>query len=69
MREREREGGCAWGGRGAGGAPGRAGLGRGPGQKPTTHETTDQNPITNRNPKRDEHTIKHDIRQKKYVTA
>jgi hypothetical protein len=32
----------------------RAGLGRGPGQKPTTHATTDRTPIVNRNPKRDE---------------
>jgi hypothetical protein len=36
------------------GAPGRAGLGRGPGRKPTTHTTTDRNPIANRNPKRGE---------------
>jgi hypothetical protein len=34
------------------GAPGWAGLGRGPGWKPTTHTTTDQKPIANRNPKR-----------------
>jgi hypothetical protein len=33
---------------------GRAGLGRGPGRKPTTHTTIDQNPIANRNPKRGE---------------
>jgi hypothetical protein len=37
-----------------GSAPGRAGLGRGPGRNPTTHTTTDQSPIANRNPKRDE---------------
>jgi hypothetical protein len=34
--------------------PGWAGLGRRPGQKPTTHATTDRNPIEKRNPKRDE---------------
>jgi hypothetical protein len=34
--------------------PDWAGLGRGPGQKPTTHATTDRNPIANRNSKRDE---------------
>jgi hypothetical protein len=34
--------------------PGRAGLGCGLGQKPTTHATTDRNPIMNQNPKRDE---------------
>jgi hypothetical protein len=34
--------------------PDRAGLGRGLGQKPTTHVTTDRNPIANRNPKRGE---------------
>jgi hypothetical protein len=28
---------------------GRVGLGRGPGLKPTTHATTDRNPIVNRN--------------------
>jgi hypothetical protein len=33
---------------------GRAGLVRGPRQKPTTHATTDRNPIVNRNPKRGE---------------
>jgi hypothetical protein len=33
---------------------GRAGLGRGPGRKPTTYTTTDRNPIVNRIPKRDE---------------
>jgi hypothetical protein len=47
------------GGLGARGAPGWArlgwvGLGRGPGQKPTTHVTTDWNPIVNLNPKRGE---------------
>jgi hypothetical protein len=31
--------------------PGRARLGRGLGQKPTTHATTDRTPIANRNPK------------------
>jgi hypothetical protein len=35
-------------------APGRAGLGRGPGWKPTTHTTTDRNPIANRNLKQGE---------------
>jgi hypothetical protein len=30
--------------------PGRAGLGRGLGQKPTTRTTTDRTPIANRNP-------------------
>jgi hypothetical protein len=35
--------------------PDRAGLGWvGLGQKPTTHATTDRNPIANRNPKRNE---------------
>jgi hypothetical protein len=32
----------------------RAGLGRGPGRKSTTHTTTDQNPNVNQNPKRGE---------------
>jgi hypothetical protein len=50
----ERKGeGARMGGLGApgarGSAPGRARLGRGPRQKPTTHTTTDQSPITNRN--------------------
>jgi hypothetical protein len=59
------EGGRAHGGgRGARGTPGqagpgwarsgRAGLGRGPEQKPITHATTARNPIVNRNPKRGE---------------
>jgi hypothetical protein len=43
-------GGC--GARGVG--SGRTRLGRGPGRKPTTHTTTDWNPIANRNPKRGE---------------
>jgi hypothetical protein len=47
------EAGARWAGPGWA-RSGRAGLGRGPGQKPTTHETTDRNPITNRNPKRNE---------------
>jgi hypothetical protein len=52
MGERERREGAHRGGTGARGAPGRArpdraGLGRGPGQKPTTHATTDRTPITN----------------------
>jgi hypothetical protein len=34
--------------------PGRAGLGCGLGQKPTTSATTDRTPIANQNPKRDE---------------
>jgi hypothetical protein len=42
-----------WGALGRAGL-GRAGLGRGPGRKPTTHTTTDRNPIANRNPKRGE---------------
>jgi hypothetical protein len=73
MREREGEG--AHGGVGAlgecGSAPGRAGLGRGPGRKPTTHATTDRSPIANRNPetRRDRCAIKHNIRQKKYASA
>jgi hypothetical protein len=56
MRERGREGGMRMGGgRGARGTPGRAGpgwvrLGRLAGRKPTTHTTTDRNPIANRNP-------------------
>jgi hypothetical protein len=61
MRERERREGGTQGRQGARGMPGRAGavpdragLGRGPGQKPTTHSTTDWTPIANRNPKRDE---------------
>jgi hypothetical protein len=33
---------------------GRVGLGHGPGLKPTTHTTTDRNPIVNQNPKRGE---------------
>jgi hypothetical protein len=33
---------------------GRVGLGRVAGRNPTTHTTTDRNPIANRNPKRDE---------------
>jgi hypothetical protein len=37
-----------------GGVPGRARLGREPGRKPTTHMTTDRNPIANQNPKRGE---------------
>jgi hypothetical protein len=54
MRERGgAHGGCgAPGGRGQG--LGQAGLGRGPGRKPTTHTTADLNPIANRNPKRGE---------------
>jgi hypothetical protein len=59
MREREGEGGGAHGGGGMGargtrGVPGRAGLGRGPGRKPTTHTTTNRKLIANRNPKRGE---------------
>jgi hypothetical protein len=42
------------GARGARPRSGRAGLGCGPGRKPTTHTTTDRNPIANRNPKRSE---------------
>jgi hypothetical protein len=50
---------------------GRAGLGRRPGQKPTTHTTTDRKPIANRNPKRGDtdarlNTI---IRQRKNASA
>jgi hypothetical protein len=61
MREREREGGHARGrqGRAARAGPGQVGLDRAElsrvvGQNPTTRTTTDQNPIANRNPKRDE---------------
>jgi hypothetical protein len=64
MRERERRGRAHGGCRGSRGAPGqvgpgwarsgRAGLGHGTGQKPTTHETTDRTPIAKRNLKRDE---------------
>jgi hypothetical protein len=64
MRERESlRGGThgGWGARGARGRarPGRAGsgrarLGRRPVRKPTTHTTTDRNPIANRNLKRGE---------------
>jgi hypothetical protein len=58
MRERERWA-WGWGARGARpglgwAALGWAVLGRGPGRKPTTHATTDRNPIANRNPKRGE---------------
>jgi hypothetical protein len=42
MSERER--GVRMGGVGRQG-PGQAGLGRGTGRKPTTHTTTDRNPI------------------------
>jgi hypothetical protein len=56
MREIERRGRM-----GRGGAPGvrrlglgRAGLGRVAGRNPTTRTTTDRNPITNQNSKRDE---------------
>jgi ribosomal protein L15 len=53
MREREREGAHGgMGARGTRGMPGQARLGRGPGRKPTTHTTTDQEPIANQNPKR-----------------
>jgi hypothetical protein len=52
MRERERREGTRRGDMGTG--PDWAGLGRGPGQKPTTHATTDRTPIANQNPKRDE---------------
>jgi hypothetical protein len=52
---------AGWGARGARGragtgraGSGRAGLGRGSGRKPTTHTTTDRNPIANRNPKQGE---------------
>jgi hypothetical protein len=46
MRERERREGARMGeGQSIGGARARAGrLGHGPGQKPTTHATTDRNP-------------------------
>jgi hypothetical protein len=66
MWEREKRGVRAWGRQGRKGRvgpgwtgpgwvrSGRAGLGRGPEQKPTTHATTDRNPIANRNLKRDE---------------
>jgi hypothetical protein len=51
--------------------PDRAGLGHGPRQKPTN--TRDHRSDSNREPKsetrRDEYTIKHDIRQKKYASA
>jgi hypothetical protein len=60
-REIERGRMGVWDGRGARGCagPGRAGSGRtgpgcGPGRKPTTHTTTNRNPIANRNPKRGE---------------
>jgi hypothetical protein len=58
MRERERWA-WGWGARGARPGLGWAALGwvvlgRGPGHKPTTHATTDRNPIANRNPKRGE---------------
>jgi hypothetical protein len=45
-----------WGARGARprAGSGRAGLGLGPGRKPTTHKTTDWNPIANQIPKRGE---------------
>jgi hypothetical protein len=48
-REREGEGERAWGRQGRQGhaGPDRARLGRGPGQKPSTHATTDRNPIAN----------------------
>jgi hypothetical protein len=44
-----------------------AGLGCRPGQKPTTHATTDRNPSANRNPKRNDTNtrLKYDIIQKK----
>jgi hypothetical protein len=57
----EKRGARAWGGSGARGkpvGPDWAGLGRGPGQKPTTHMTIDRNPITNQNLKRDETNIR-----------
>jgi hypothetical protein len=38
-------------GRGGRAGLGRAGLGRRPGGKPTTHMTTNRNPIANQNPK------------------
>jgi hypothetical protein len=53
MREIEGGGGGVPGAHGRTG-PGRAGLGHGPGRKPTTHTTTDRNPFANRNPKRGE---------------
>jgi hypothetical protein len=54
MRENQMRDRKVWGARGRAGRArlGRAGLGRGPGQKPTTHTTTDQNPIANQKPKR-----------------
>jgi hypothetical protein len=50
---------------------GRARLGRTSGQNPTTHTTTDRNPIANQNPKRDETNTRLNtiIRQKKYALA
>jgi hypothetical protein len=70
-KQNERKGeGAHMGGLGApgarGSAPGRAGSGRGPRRKPTTHITTDRSPIANQKPKtrRDGRAIKHNIRQK-----
>jgi hypothetical protein len=57
LRERDRDGERAHGwreGRKESAGPGRTGLGREPGRKPTTHTTTDRKPIANRNLKRGE---------------
>jgi hypothetical protein len=74
MRERERREGARRGDTGARGTPGQAGPGRaGSRARTVAHNTRDHRSDSNREPKsetrRDEHAIKHNIRQKKYASV